>query len=136
LHLWWLKDHHPLKSLLNPLAFQNLCFQQLLLLITASTWKIVSFNDRDCLCVILAWLYPHHLSSYFQSLHHVVARIPAMSGMCSWEALVVGERVPGRPRTKSGTPRLRYLFVLLGTKHFTLRIRRYGAATLYTHVEQ
>jgi hypothetical protein len=54
---------------LNPLAFQNLCFQQLLLLVTASTWKIVSFNDRDCHCVILAWLYPHHLSSYFQSLH-------------------------------------------------------------------
>ncbi len=46
----------------------------------------------------------------------VIARIPAMSGMCSWKALVIGEQVPGRPRTKNGTPRLHYLFVLLGTK--------------------
>jgi hypothetical protein len=67
---------------------------------------------------------------------NVVARIPATSGMCSWKELVIGEWVPGRPRMKNGTPRLRYLFVLLGTKHSTLRIRRYGAATLCTHVEQ
>jgi hypothetical protein len=62
-------------------------------------------------------------AEYFWPDVLVVARIPAMSGMCSWKALVIGERVPGRPQMKNGTPCLRYLFVLLGTKHFTLRIR-------------
>jgi hypothetical protein len=71
-----------------------------------------------------------------QVQHHVVARILATSGMCSWKALIVGEWVPRQPQKKNGTPHLHYLFVLLGTKYFTLRIRRYGAATLYTHVEQ
>jgi hypothetical protein len=66
----------------------------------------------------------------------VIAQIPATGGMCSWKVLIVGEWVSGQLQMENGTPHSHYLFVLLGMKYFTLRIRWYGAATLYTHIEQ
>jgi hypothetical protein len=68
-------------------------------------------------------LHPFFTPIGMERRRRVVAQIPATSGMCSWKVLVIGERVPGQPRTKNGTPCLRYLFVLLGTKYFTLWIR-------------